>query len=499
MKPPTTIAITAKTKVPKNQSKMKQFFVLFILTIINHTAHAQLPIMVDSTGVKMIFSQKNFLNAIKKNHPVAQQNQLLTAQAEANMLMAKGGFDPYIYGDLNKKTFDEKNYFTVIETAVKIPLYIGELKGGYNTASGTQLNSENKLPANGQMYMGISLPLLQGVAIDGRRAAVQQAKIFAQNNQLQQRIIINNLLYDAATAYWNWALAYNLLNLNKTALKMGQSRYVWIKQSHEQGDIAAIDTLEALLQLQQRQIFINDAQNEYDNATLLLSVFLWNDAQQPVTLLPNAVPQTISSIAINNEMGRVADSLYLFMQQAATHPEVLQYEYKIKNLEVERKLKADKIKPKLNVNYNLLGNGTRIGSQNPDLRLWQDNYKYGASLSMPLPLRTERGSLRITKIKIADAQYERQLKQATVQAKIQTAYNNIKNTSAQIQLLAQMTTSYEVLLRAEEEEFRNGESSLFLINSRETKLIEAQAKLIETQAKYQKHVAALAFARAAID
>jgi outer membrane protein TolC len=46
-------------------------------------------------------------------------------------------------------------------------------------------------------------------------------------------------------------------------------------------------------------------------------------------------------------------------------------------------------------------------------------------------------------------------------------------------------------LKAEETLFRNGESSLFLINSRENKVLETERKLIELKAKYYKTIYAL--------
>jgi outer membrane protein TolC len=54
-----------------------------------------------------------------------------------------------------------------------------------------------------------------------------------------------------------------------------------------------------------------------------------------------------------------------------------------------------------------------------------------------------------------------------------------------------MLTNFEKLLKAEETLFRNGESSLFLINTRENKVLETERKLIELKAKYYKTIYAL--------
>ena len=47
-----------------------------------------------------------------------------------------------------------------------------------------------------------------------------------------------------------------------------------------------------------------------------------------------------------------------------------------------------------------------------------------------------------------------------------------------------MVTDYERILEAEELKFQLGESSLFLVNSRESKLIDGQLKAISIQNKF---------------
>jgi outer membrane protein TolC len=50
------------------------------------------------------------------------------------------------------------------------------------------------------------------------------------------------------------------------------------------------------------------------------------------------------------------------------------------------------------------------------------------------------------------------------------------------------------MLQGERRKFEEGESSLFLVNSRETSLINAEVKLIELLGKYQKAQAGLIMA-----
>jgi outer membrane protein TolC len=58
--------------------------------------------------------------------------------------------------------------------------------------------------------------------------------------------------------------------------------------------------------------------------------------------------------------------------------------------------------------------------------------------------------------------------------------------------------NFQKLADGEDTRFRGGESSMFLVNARENKLIESQLKLRELQAKYFKTEAAVKWAAGVI-
>ena len=62
----------------------------------------------------------------------------------------------------------------------------------------------------------------------------------------------------------------------------------------------------------------------------------------------------------------------------------------------------------------------------------------------------------------------------------------LKSYVLQNELTAEIVTDYGVLLRAEERKFFLGESSLFLVNSRESKLIDAKLKAIQLENDFLK-------------
>lgn len=438
-----------------------------------------------------VFTFENFRQTIRTNHPVSRQANLLEKQADAVKRSAWGNFDPKLEGDISQKSFDGKNYFTLAGGGLKIPSWFGtEFKAGYNQTTGVFLNPENSLPETGQAVLGAKITLLQGLLIDDRRAALKQAKIFREQNENTRRQMMNEILFNAGKAYWDWSYAFEILKIKEDALDFARTRLDAVIQSFEQGDKPAIDTLESLIQVQNRELELNEAQIDFQNTGLKLSNFLWAENGAPVELAENTRPESLpkdAAVNIPPEVVAVQNDLM------RTHPDLLEYQLKLSQLEVERRLKTEKLKPKLNLEYNFLAdgfdfqNGDKINGGEENINtLFAQNYKWGATFSMPIFLRQARGNLQLTDVKIATTDFQLSQKRQEVKNKIETYLVLLQNLGNQVSIAGNMTGNYRQLLAAENEKFRIGESSLFLVNSREQKLIEAQTKLAKLRAELRK-------------
>lgn len=453
---------------------MKSSILLFSFLII-------LSIRGFSQDIPQQLSEERLLELVKKYHPLAQQAQLLIRKGESKLRKAKGGFDPYLHGELNQKYYDSKEYYNLLNGGLKIPTWYGiEVKTGFEQNKGVYANPERKLPDQGLIYAGVSLPIGQGLFIDQRRATLKQARLFSKASVIEQKKWINDLLFDATKAYWKWTETWNKLQIYKEGVTLAQTRFVAVKQSFIQGDKPAIDTLEAFIQVQNRQILQNQAELEYTNTTLALSNFLWYENNTPLEITDNLTPPDIDTQDVRTDLTQ--DSLNTILEQLGeTHPEIQLYQYKLSDLSIERKLKAERLKPQLNINYNFLnepvGNRTITGFNTQD-------YKWGISGSFPLFLRKQRGDLQLTKIKISDTEWGQKQKLLEVSNKVKWYFNAQNNISQQINLYQSAVQNYSALLNGEKQKFNSGESSLFLINSREVKLIEAQTKLMSSITKF---------------
>jgi len=446
-----------------------------------------------------VLNQEEYFDWVIEHHPYALQAGLVRDEAAAVLRKARGGFDPKLEGAWDQKYFEGKSYYHLAHGGFKIPTWYGlEVKGGYGWSDGVFLNPEQKLPAIGQASFGISANLLQGLFIDKRRADLQKAKIFQQASEAERRELMNDLLMTAGEAYWAWTLVYNELLLYRQAFLFSQQRFEGVRESFMHGDQAAIDTLESWIQVQNWENQLVDAGLKYQKASLNLSNFLWLEQGIPLEVTDRIKPPLLADLRVFEPS---LESLAVSQGNLNNTQAALQaYRFKLASLEVDRKLKMDKLKPVLRLEYYLLGNGLDFGpyenSNGGGLgQLFGQNYKLGATFSFPLFLRKERGDVELANLKITENRLQLQQKELEWSNKLESYFLSLQNIADQIRRLEQMVVGYRSLLAAENEKFNIGESSIFLLNSREQKLLDAQLKLAKMRSRWQKSQLGMDWAR----
>ena len=428
-----------------------------------------------------VLTFEEFSERVNEHHPLAMQARLRSSFGEASLLRSRAGFEPKAAADVDQKYFSGDKYYSLVDAGLKIPTWFGaELKGGYEINEGKYLNPQNNVPDAGLWYAGISIPLGQGLFIDERRAELRKAQIYVQSTKAEQKAMLNDLLYEAGKTYWKWFESFNKLLVYQEAYTTADLRLKAIQRSAELGDRPYIDTLEASIQVQNRLVSLWDAELEYQNSTAQLGVFLWQDGNIPLELEDNTTPpssQTINSTEVRTDLVSQIDSLI------NSHPQFLMYNYKMQELEVERRWKQEQLKPTVDLNYNAIAepiNGDVMENYSIN------NYKWGLSFSMPILLRKERAGLQLANLKLTETELQRSTKKAELQNKAINTINEWSTTANQVNQFRKTTQNYNQLLQGENRLFNIGESSLFMINSREMAYINAQIKLVELMAKNQK-------------
>lgn len=447
--------------------------------------HAQ---MQDSL---LTLSESQYLAIIRNFHPYLQQAGLAVKQAKAVVRESRGAFDPVLGTGFERKTFDDKLYYSYFNPEITIPTWYGiELFGGAEEVLGDRVTPEKTLGQSS--YLGISVPLGKDLVLDKRRAVLRQSRVILQQTRAEQRNIANDLIKEALVVYWNWVKQYQVYQLLKQLVEVNADRYRFVRIEAEQGLRAAIDTTEALSQLQQFQLLESEAGLGFLNAGLELSNFLWLDEKDVFAWSNRIIPDT----AWVNKQGWISEipALEELVTSARMeHPKLQSYRFKLDVLDIEKRLKFQSLLPKMDLKYNLINKGYNALNK-VDGAFLQNNYKFGFDFQMPLFLRQGRGAYQQSLIKIRQSNLELDQVQWEIENKIRNYYNELMALRNQINIYENAYRNYQRLFGAEELRFKIGESTLFLLNSRENKMLEAQQKLLDLKTKWYKSQAGLLWA-----
>lgn len=418
---------------------------------------------------------EQFLDWVRYYHPVAKQADINLKFGEQEMRIARGGFDPLLYGNYDNKQFKDTEYYNQREGGILIPTMAGvELKGVFEQNSGNFLNPAATVPNNGLIAAGASVNLGQGLFIDKRRAALRQAEVYLEVTQTERQQILNNLYVDASAAYWTWGAAYQNMKILEESVDLAQIRFEGVKSSFILGDLPAIDTIEAYTQVLNRIYRFQSAQISYFKASQELETFLWDEEDNPMSIAMTTFPQNVlEDIPLDYDQNTLRSLV-------ASHPLLRLTDFELASLDIERRWKAEQLKPVVKLNYNFLTESIGQFNESP---FFENNYKWGFTFKTPLLLRKERGGLGLTKAKIDFKQNDRDLKFVQLRTKLEAEINQFQTLQQQLGIYGANIIGLERLLEGEQTRFQIGESSLFLINAREVSLLDGRLILNDLSAK----------------
>lgn len=470
----------------------KAFLVLFIscFTIVLPAQQFSTDSVFTLPDTTEAFTLQAFYDLVIQHHPVVKQATLLSDVARQEIRLARGEFDPQLEAEFLLKEYDNTTYYRLFDGAVKFPTRSPvQPVVGVERNTGAFLNPENYISPQydyRQMYAGVRIPLGRGLLTDERRTALRQAELFGDLMEAEQVKLINKLLLEAARDYWQWYFTYYNYRLATNNASLAQDIFNRSKLNLQGGELAPIDTVQSKITLLERQVNMQEALADFSNSTLRLSTYLWDSLLNPVDLSSGHVPVGDPQLMI------LSDDIVeeLISQAKKNHPEIRAATAKLERLDLDRRLAAEFMKPKLDVTYYMLNQPLSPEGLNGPFDV-NNNYKLGVDVSIPLFLRQERAKLAQAKLKISNITYDRTLATRQIVNDINTAHMILVNKAIVLLQQREMVESYERLLAGELTNLENGESDLFKINVQQEKLFNAQSKLIKEMAEYEKQKAIL--------
>lgn len=343
---------------------------------------------------------QSVINYVNENHPLAKSAELINEEAKAKLMMAKSIYDPMAYYGLKSKDFENLDYYSNSEAGLIVPTIFGvDFKARYINNSGEFLNPENKVPAAGLLSFGIDVPLTDGLWNDRRRTTMKQTENLANAAPYEVQLNLAALHFEVATDYWNFVLNDAVFSLLTDMEKAANERLQFVVKSFQAGDMAAIDTTEAKIILQNRQLAKNRAMVNRQRTLMELSSHMWDEGFVPLKLDENTkTPEIPEPLPQNSATTEALEGL------VEKHPILFLNRVQVQNIELENRLRKIQLMPDVYLSYQYLNSASVLGGENLDFS--GNNNQIGIGVSMPLFLRRERSALKLAEIQQADLQFE---------------------------------------------------------------------------------------------
>ncbi|MDX2083898.1 MAG: TolC family protein [Candidatus Melainabacteria bacterium] len=427
------------------------------------------------------------LEQVRQYHPKLFGADLERRIAGAKLLEKEGAFDPGIsldseylrYNDFTKKGTTSKTWDN--------ELTLNWLtRSGLKLSTGARHNSGDVKPPlyptgdTGEYFMGARLPLLRGFRMNDKVAAEMQAKIgipLADAAFQQARLL---LLQDAATAYWQWVRSTQAVAIQRQMLDLAKVRLETVQGRVKEGDLPALDAVEAEQEVIRRQGSLIKAERDYQKSVFYLSRYLWQ-----ANGTPSPLPLASQCLASMPQAEPLSDDQWMEGRQMALErrPELQALPLQKKIIEVDRDFAKNLRLPVLDL-YALPGVDTGDNSIGPTL-------KAGISLVVPLRQRTARGMQAAAEFKLQKLDLEQRLLLQHVLLEVDDAVSAVQAAYQQIEAARQELDLAIRMEQGERDRFALGDSNLFLVNQRERATAEAALKLLDQQTHYQQAWVAL--------
>lgn len=441
------------------------FFIIFFITTIGHS---------QEKNVKE-FTFNEYLGYVKKFHPLVKQANIKLNEAQAILMLARGAFDPKLEVDYSEKQFNNQNYYTIFNGSFKIPTWYGiEIKAAFDNNEGIYVNPNLTTPNSGLTSLGITVPVGQGLFINQRMADLRSAKLQLIVNEAERKLEAIEVLHKASLAYFEWKRNHNEVNLYNEYLKNATLRYKGVIKLISEGDKPAIDSTEAVITMSLRELNLENATLKLQKARLELSNYLWLENNVPIELDETLYPEINLSKTIKNTL----ETNNLINFDINNHPKIIALNTKVDMLKVEQKMSANLLLPKIDLSYNYLSEPSTFD----DYRF--EDYKIGVNFAFPIFLRKERAKLKLSKLKVQDTEFSLISERVSLKNKIESQQFEISSLERQIKINNRLINNYNTMLNGEERLFSLGESSLFLINSRENNLVLTQINALQLENEF---------------
>ncbi len=393
--------------------------------------------------------------------------------AEGELTTAEGGFDTVVKSQNRWSIiglYENQNYDVGVEQPTA--LWGARFFGGWRRGAGDfpVYDGKTVTGTDGEMRVGVSVPLWRDRSIDRRRATLQQAELGQLIAGHDVDLAKLDVRRQASYRYWDWILAGQRLAITERLLLVAEQRDSGIRERVAAGDLPefeALDNQRAIIERRERKVA---AQRWLEQAAIQLSLY-WRgrdgEPQMPKPeQLPLDFPEHLPQFPLT-----YSEALETAM---ANRPELQRIGLQSKQMDTELELQKNQMNP--GVEMAVMG-AQDFGSGKPGLN--RNEFYLGLNLDVPLQQRVATGRSQAAGANLQRLKWERTFLEDRIAAETQDVFSALTAAQQRLELTKKQRQAAKLLEEGERSRFDLGESNLLFVNLRE--LASGDAELMAAE------------------
>lgn len=372
-----------------------------------------------------------------------------------------GDFDTKIIVKYDKKEYPiSKGEF--VNIGVEKPIENGmEFSLGYRKAEGTQEYNNIKTSQDGEMLLGVKIPLFSVLHdTSTRKLNLHSAALDSARYRYISKDNLRMLHFKIIKIYNELLFYKDVLEIEKELLMKAKNREIMVSKKVQVGAVADLSLVEVQQQILNRKQRVIQSENSYSSALEIFLKYL------------NLSRNTFNTLYKLSSMPKI-EKKYLNIEEVISQaiekrPDLKTYDYEIKKINLQEEQTEVMKYPKLNV--SLYG-----------VHDFKYDNGFKVSLDMDFPIERRRYEASYTKnqksIKNIQSMKQKQIIDMKTSIRniiysLNNIYKNINNSMQEIDLVQQLEI-------AEYKKYKLGMSNLFMVNMREVYTLQTKKKLLQ--------------------
>ncbi|MFZ9189496.1 MAG: TolC family protein [Schleiferiaceae bacterium] len=412
-----------------------------------------------------------FIGTVRDRSVDVRVAQAKVREAQAKRMAAFAAFEPRIDLSSEGKDYGNDLQYRLDRAEARVGLPGGiDLVGGASQATGAFINPERKTPTEGLANFGISAPLGGALIFSDRQYAWGAASRDLELEEAKLDRVQRKVTLDAVKAYTFWQAQSEVQSAVDDALSVAAERLRLVREAFRLGERSEMDTLEAYLSWVDRRADAAKQQNLSAAAVADVERLLRGAEDISVNLRGVRPEERPVILGLNAELSIAGPG-------AQNVPELAMAGAALRRERLATTTAWAQWLPAPYVDYRMIQWGG--SAWNPEAVQWK------VGLAVPLFNQKARADLAGAQARLRAAQANATSTQNAVEVLCTQLELQVQALDSELKALTASETAAYALLQQERRRFALGESTMFILATRESKYLESVQKRTLASAKLQ--------------